>query len=50
MWFVPAVLACWALGAAIERAVTKPAGRWMLRRWIPGIETVHARQGEVAWQ
>ncbi len=50
MWFVPAVLACWALGAAIERAVTKPAGRWMLRRWIPGIETVHARQGEVAGQ
>jgi peptidoglycan/LPS O-acetylase OafA/YrhL len=50
MWFVPAVFACWALGAVVERAVTTPAGRWMLRRSRTDVETVHPRQGEVAGQ
>ena len=48
MCFVPAVLGCWALGAVVERAVTRPAGRWTLQRWMPKPESVHAAQGDVA--
>lgn len=48
MWFVPAVLGCWALGAVVERVVTRPAGRWTLQRWMPKPESVHAAQGDVA--
>ena len=50
MWFVPAVVACWGLGAVVERVLTRPAGRWMLGKTLPDAEAVHAPRGEVAGQ
>ena len=51
VWFMPAIVACWALGAAIERWYTAPADRAIRARWIaPRRNSVQPPQGEIAAQ
>jgi peptidoglycan/LPS O-acetylase OafA/YrhL len=51
VWFLPAIAACWAFGAAIERWFTTPADRAIRSRWGRARrKTVHAPQGEIAGQ
>ncbi|TWH99741.1 hypothetical protein IP90_03049 [Luteimonas cucumeris] len=35
-WYLPVLLLCWLLGAAIARGFSEPCDRALRRRWLPG--------------
>lgn len=38
LWYPPAVLLCWALGAALAHGFSIPVERWMRQRWLPPLQ------------
>ena len=34
LWYVPAVLLCWGLGAVLAHGFSLPVERWLRRRWL----------------
>jgi peptidoglycan/LPS O-acetylase OafA/YrhL len=37
LWYLPAFVLAWALGALVARGFSLPCERWLRERWLPGV-------------